>query len=449
MKVSVRRRVGKCKAAIRHANPYIRTLYTFNCLSLVGGMIYGMYYGVFLYKHTFSLTVLAIDGLLGGIGLWLGYLVGVYLIRRKGYGWCIRIAFILWAVIAFVTAFITNHIAEWFMIIAVIKALPAGMYAAVGETIMLRDVATDSRSNFLQLNLALEFFASIMLPTAVGALISATAGYTWAFICAGIVYLLSFLIHCSLPKPKLTLRMAGMAGLFKKPLYPYHALNRTVAAGCNQLNAFAIMIVPFLLLQDELSIGVMASVSALIAAIVSIGMRRLRKARAQVALGFGAHAGKALVGALFVSFWTAPLLALWQVVGKVLTPLHDPLQQSKDYENDNLILGKRAPEDALQINVMNNTLKLVGTTIAFGSFIMITKADATQQRAVLEVLLVSYALWRMVNLAITLHINYLASQHSSGYVVRLRTVWAHKIRFQSYALYLRMQSRLINSGTPA
>lgn len=397
----------------------MRTLYAFHAVSLIGGTIYGLYYGVFLYKHTFSLTVLAFDGLIGGLGVWLGYLAGVILIKQRGYNQCIRGAFLLWALISFATAFLTHHIAAIFMLIALVKAIPGGMYAAVGDTIMLRDISTRSRNGFFQLHLALEFFASILLPSAVGALISMTASYQWAFVIAGAVYSASFLLKSQLPKPRVALYVRGIPKIIRRPLYPYHAVNRTVAAGFNQLNAFAIAIVPFLILQDEMSMGIIASASALIAAVVSLAMRKLKNAKHQLRLGYGAYVIRTVMSSMFVTAWTTPLLAAWQLTGKVLTPLHDPLQQSMDIHNDSLILGKSAADEALMINVLNNTLKLIGTSLAFGGFILLVHIQPVHQRSILSALIVAYALWRIVALAVSAAINRTAQSPKPAFTPRL------------------------------
>ncbi|HET8708847.1 MAG TPA: hypothetical protein VFL85_01050, partial [Candidatus Saccharimonadales bacterium] len=356
----------------RGADPYVRTLYAFNALSLVGGIVYGLYYGVFLYKNTFSLSVLAIDGLLGGLGCWLGYVLAIYLVRRLGYGRSLKIAFVVWAFVCFLTACIAGHIAQWFMLLAVLKALPGGMSTATTDAIMLREVKLQARDSFLQVKLALEFMATVILPTVVGALLHFSAGYQLAFLLAGIIYLSAVFVPVHLPKPLLQLNVREVLGMFKRPLYPRHAANRTLAAGFYQLNGFVIMIIPFLLLQDELKLGLLTSAIALLASIVSLAVRKV-KTEKKMKLGYASYTVRALTGGLFIMSWTAPVLMVWQLINKVATPLHDPLQQGLDIHNDSLIMGTDVQAKALHINILNNTLLLVGTTVAYGAFYFITR----------------------------------------------------------------------------
>lgn len=392
------------KKRLQTVDPYLRTLYLFNGLSLIGGSIYGLYYGIFLYKNTFSLSVLATDGLLGGVGTWLGYLLGVMIIRRYGYGVSIRTAFGLWALIAFITAIVAGHIAEWFMLIAVVKALPLGIFTAVGDTVMLRDVKTRARSGFLQIVLALEFVSGIILPSAVGAMIALTGGYQWAFITAGIIYLCAIFAPCKLPRPTLSFNPHEVLHTFDRPLYKHHALNRTAAAGFNQLNAFALTIIPFLLLKDEFSVGLLTSVIAVVATAVALGARRI-KAQHHIKLGYSAYTIRSLAALAFITIWSAPLMVVWQLVGKLVTPFHDPLQKSIDIHNDSLIMGSDVREKALEINVLNNTLVLIGSTFAFGGFLLITSTGINEQHLILQILIMGYAAWRFLNLAISAKIN--------------------------------------------
>ncbi len=397
------RRTGLSRFNFVSASPE-RTLYIFNTFSLVGGIVYGLYYGVFLYKNTFSLSVLAMDGLLGGFGAWLGYLAGVAIVRRYGYGRCIKLAFGSWALVSLMTALMASNIAEWFMLIAVIKALPGGMFAATADTLMLREVTNKARNSYLQIKLALEFLAAVILPTLIGALVRFNDGYRLAFLLSAIIYAAALFVPLRLARPELHFSVSGMLAIFKRPLYRRHAANRTLGAGFNQLNGFVIMIIPFLLLHDELKLGLLTSAIALMAGIVSIVMRRV-KATHKLKLGFTSYTVRALASLLFVSVWTAPILLVWQLVNKLVTPMHDPLQQGLDIHNDQLIMGADVKDRALDINVLNNTLLLVGTTIAYGAFYFITRLNPGDQRLLLQVLIMAFALWRFVNLAVSANIN--------------------------------------------
>lgn len=409
-------RLAKYKQRVHQASPYMRTLHTFNALSLVGGILYGLYYGIFLYKNTFSLSVLAMDGLLGGLGGWLGYILGVVIIRRFGYGFCLRAAFGIMAAVSFFTALVAGSIADWFMILAVLKALPVGMYAAAVDAIMLREVASGSRDGFLQIKLAFEFLAGIMLPSIVGALISQAHGYELAFILSGLIYVVALCVPVKLPKPDVSLNLREIANTFKRPFYKRHAANRTVAAGFNQLNGFVLMIIPFLMLQDELKVGLLTSGIACLAGIVSLLVRKIRP-RQKLKFGYVAYTVRGLASMLFISFWSAHVLVIWQLVNKLATPLHDPLQQSLDIHNDSLIMGENLQKKALHINLLNNTLFLIGTTFAYGVFYLLTKTAPGQQQLILQLLIMSFASWRFINLTLSVRINEWAQSRATQFPV--------------------------------
>jgi F0F1-type ATP synthase assembly protein I len=409
-------RLAKYKQRVHQASPYMRTLHAFNALSLVGGILYGLYYGIFLYKNTFSLSVLAMDGLLGGLGGWLGYILGVVIIRRFGYGFCLRAAFGIMAAVSFFTALVAGSIADWFMILAVFKALPVGMYAAAVDAIMLREVASGSRDGFLQIKLAFEFLAGIMLPSIVGALISQAHGYELAFILSGLIYVVALCVPVKLPKPDVSLNLREIANTFKRPFYKRHAANRTVAAGFNQLNGFVLMIIPFLMLQDELKVGLLTSGIACLAGIVSLLVRKIRP-RQKLKFGYVAYTVRGLASMLFISFWSAHVLMIWQLVNKLATPLHDPLQQSLDIHNDSLIMGEDLQKKALHINLLNNTLLLIGTTFAYGVFYLLTKTAPGQQQLILQLLIMSFASWRFINLTLSVRINEWAQSRATQFPV--------------------------------
>jgi hypothetical protein len=208
----------------------------------------------------------------------------------------------------------------------------------------------------------------------------------------------------TLPKPKLQIHFTETLQILRRPFYRQHAANRLSASGFNQLNGFVIMIIPFLMLQDEFKVGILTSVTALVAGVVSLLMRRVKPTK-RLRVGYLAYGIRALASVAFVFVWTAPLLMLWQLVSKLMTPLHDPLQQGLDIHNDSLIMGEDVRQQALHINLLNNTLLLVGTTVAYGVFFAITHVAAGQQRYVLQILILGYAAWRFVNLTISVRIN--------------------------------------------
>lgn len=410
MKAKVIHRITSYKNKISRINPYVRVLYIANLVSLVGGSIYGLYYGVFLYKETFSLSVLAMNGLLGGLGTWLGYIAGILLLRRFGYSACFKISFAIMSAVAFFTAVVSGRIADWYMLLAVARTIPAGIYTASVDTMMIREFQSKLRNSFLQIKMSIEFTVSVVLPIVVGAVISQAGGYRLSFILAGGLYAAALLLPLHLPKPHVTLHVSEIIRTFKRPFYKRHAVNRTAAAGFNQINGFVVMIIPFIMIKDEFSVGILMSIFALAAAVVSLKVRHVKQDD-KLKVGFIAYCVRCAMSFLFVFSWTAPIMIAWQLINKLVTPLHDPLQQGLDIDNDSLIMGKDLQEKALNINVLNNTLLFIGSTAAYAAFLFITKAASNQQALTLQLLVISFALWRFVNLSATAWINRQATAH--------------------------------------
>lgn len=394
---------------------------------------------MYLYRNTFSLSVLAIDGLFGGFGCYAAYVVGIWLLRKLGYNSTIKLAFGLWALVSVLTAVIAGHVSEWYIAMAVLRAFPGGLFAASTDAIMLREVGNSSRQGFLQLQLGIEFVATVILPAAVGALISFSGGYQWTFLLAALIYCSALVLPMRLAKPQLEFDLKGMLQTFRRPLYGRHATNRTLAAGFNQTNAFVMMIIPFLLLKNELKIGILTSAIALIAAGVSFAMRKLRST-SRVRAGYAAYMVRGVMSLAFVFGWSAPLLFVWQLVGKVMTPLHDPLQKGLDFHNDSLILGEELQTKALHINVLNNTLLLVGTTIAYGGFYYVLHTSPAQQQAAIQALIVVFVVWRFANLALSLWINKTAQTFALEGVLGMGPVSVRALALQYFKLLtLRFQ----------
>lgn len=157
-----------------------------------------------------------------------------------------------------------------------------------------------------------------------------------------------------------------------------------------------ITIVPFLLLQSEFKVGAFTSIIALFAALVSYAFRKVKLAN-QLRLGYAGGVGRLFSNIILAVFWTTPALVIQGLLNKVLAVFNDPIFKSVHINNAEYILGPDVNKEALELNLVDNTMALIGNTIAMITFLAILSLGVSNQIAALRYLLVAYGVWKIAN----------------------------------------------------
>lgn len=374
-----------------------RELYAFTAFNLLGGSAYGMYYGIFLYRQSFDIRVLVIDSLLASSATWLGYLLGTGWIHKHGYKPALRASFLLMLAVAVGTLLAMGRIRELYPLLALARGLPAGVYTAVIDVFLLQELSAAKRGKYLNINLSVEFIVTVILPFVLGSLIKFTGGYQAVFMMAAAMYVAALCLPVSerrsTGKP---FSIRGELAVLRRPGMREFNINNILTSGADQLNGLLLGIVPFLLFQNELSVGSFTSFIALAAAAVSLVANRTNMGR-QVKLGYLGNSGRIISNAILCISWTPWALVLQGLINKAMSPLNDPIAQKIKLENAASILGRELHDKALALNLVAATGALIGKAGALATFLLILSLSQSSQVTVLRYLLVTYALWKIVN----------------------------------------------------
>lgn len=374
-----------------------RELYIFSFINLLGGSAYGMYYGIFLYRQSFDIRVLVIDSLLVSIATWAGYLLGTAWIHKHGYKLALRASFLLMLAVSIVTLLLMNHIRELYPLLSLARGLPGGLYAAVTDIFLLQELSAAKRSKYLNLNLSIQFIVTVMLPFLLGGIIKFASGYTDVFLLAAAIYLVALCLPVSERRnTSKTFNIRGELKVLRKPGIREFSINNALASGADQLNALLLGIVPFLLFKSELKVGSFTSFIAIAAAVISLIANRTNFGQ-QIKLGFVGNSGRFVSNLILCLSWTPWALMVQGMINKAMSPLNDPIAQKLQLDNASAILGRELHDKALALNLVSATVSLIGKSSALAAFLLILSINQAGEITILRYLLVTYALWKIVN----------------------------------------------------
>jgi hypothetical protein len=374
-----------------------RELYIFTTIGMVAGSVYGLYYGIFLYRNSFDLKVLVIDTLLVAISSWVGYICGVFYIHKSGYLKALRLSFFLLFVVSLITLLVIPAIRTVYPLLSIMRGIPLGIGAAVIDTFLLKEFASASRSRFFNINLSIEFIIAVVLPVIIGGIITYLDGYRLTFMLAALVYLAALLVPIHYNKrPKSLTSLSDELHMIKKKGIKEFNLNTAVTAGADELNVLLIAIVPFLLLKSEFKVGVVTSAVAIFAAITAFLARDLSYGR-QIRLGYFGNSGRLVSNFLLAIVWTPWAVIFQGLVNKGLAAFNDPVFRRLRLSSAEGVLGTDLNKEALELNLVTATMSLIGQIIALSTFLVILSLSNETQILALRYLLVAYGVWKVIN----------------------------------------------------
>lgn len=370
-------------------------IYRFIILSSLAGGMYGAYYGVFLYQQSMDLRILLIDSLVSGLSGWFGFLLGTYWLRARGYARTMRLAFLLWAVMAGLTALLMGQIQELYVLFSVIKGIPTGIAGAVMGLFLLKELGAHERTAFFYRRHSWDLAAGIMLPLLVGAVVTYLGGFKSAFIAASVIYFLGALLpHRADRHPRAELSLSGMSALAKEPNFKRYALQKTLLSGADTLNGFLFAIVPYLIIKSVFGVGLLSSGIAVAALLTTLAAGRLGPAR-QIYYGYIGTFARLGANLILVFFWSTPALVLRGLFVQVVSSLTDPVSSRLGMNNLRKISPHHLGRTALELDLMDATLSLIGHSVALGLFLLVLSFASGTQLLAVKVLLVAYAVWKI------------------------------------------------------
>jgi hypothetical protein len=385
------------KTKISFKKAISRELYVFSTIGLVAGSVFGLYYGIFLYKNTLDIKILVIDTLLVAIAGWVGYVLGILLIHNAGYLRTLKFSFMMLAAASLLTLVLIESIRTVYPLISIARGVPLGISAAVLDTFLLKEMNPHNRGRFFNINLSIEFISAVIMPLLIGAIITYAGGYKATFLLSALLYLLASLAPLKYNKrPKSQISVHDEIKMLTRRGIKEFNFNTLLTTGMDELNVLLIAIVPFLLLKTEFKVGIVTSMVAVIAAITALISRNYHYKR-QIKLGYLGNTGRLISNTLLAIFWSPVALVFQSLVNKGLAAFNDPVFRKLRLSSAEEVLGSDLNKEALELNLVTATMTLIGQSMAMMIFLVILSLSADNQISTLRYLLVVYGVWKILN----------------------------------------------------
>lgn len=359
---------------------------TFRGVQTIADIFVFSFFTILLYKQTNSFLVLANYNLVYFIAIFLGLVFGSFIVDRIGYLYTYRTAYLGVAITSIIIAFSTHNISEIYILLGILIGLPRGLFWAVHNSFKLKDLHKMKRVEVFGTIQLINILARIFIPVITGYIIIKTGGYKVVSLIGASLYLILTLVPWKYNK-KSRSKITGkeVTHIFKNNAFKTFAFVQFFRGFVETLVVFFISIVPYLLLKNELNVGLLSSVAGLLGVIVIMKGKK-GKIDKRIKNGYKFFIPNAVLTLLFNIFWNVPLLIIRRLVKEVFFSWGLTIRDDLDYRNREQLLGSRSQESALELNLIVEALYVLARIGALALMIFLFNIYSDNISLVIRVL---------------------------------------------------------------
>lgn len=254
---------------------------------------------------------------------------------------------------------------------------------------------TQRRSYYFIYN-SIQTIINIVLLFLIGSIIVYSGGYKATFLISFCIYMLIIFMPPGHNKiPQISFSLSDLKKLISQEVFLTYGLNKVLVNGADSLNIFIFAIVPFLILKNEFSLGMITSIIGILAAILSLIDKNF-ELKKQLSFAYIGSIIRIIVNTAFIIFFSTPVLVIRSIVITILSTFTDPVMSNVDINNTSKLLH-HDKKDAIEINIIDETLALIGKMIALMLFLAILNFFSDDKLIIVKVVIFSYGVWKLTN----------------------------------------------------
>jgi hypothetical protein len=285
------------------------------------------------------------------LGLMVGFTFSVFSLTKLAYRNNFRLAYLVLTIAALIGVFNVNNIIEAYALISIIHGIGSGLYWQTINAFQLRELHADKRGHVVSIVLGWEHLLEIVIPLLAGFLVTAFS-YQLMFALSIIVYLVIIVLP-EKENPKLDnhFDLGEFKRLFRMRGFKQFELLTFVGGVLEDQRALVMTILPFLLIGNELDVGLFTSGMGLVAVFIVFAQRNTEM---KDKMKFG-HLGSFLAASstmLFVFFWSVPALTIRNIVARVGFAMWTPVKIEVENQVQELVLKDFLHESAVEMSYM-------------------------------------------------------------------------------------------------
>lgn len=375
----------------------INEFYFFRIVLQISTYFLFTFYLILLYKQSNDIRIVILDSIIFYAGLYIGFVVGSFSLQRIGYVNTFRLSFIISAISGLIIALTIPQITLLFPILSLLRGFGRGIFWPVNHTYTVKEFNDNERGSIISIVTSTSLILDIVFPFLVGNLLSTTGDYSLIYIIGSLILLTaSFLKFGYNKKPQSDITSKEVTTILKDKLFIKYALLTILNEMTGVILLFIMMILPFIVTNNEGETGAIFSIVNIVAAIAAFSQRK-QKVKKGIGIGKYGYIIGLLGSVVLIYYWNVVGIALSMIFVILAAALKNPLEEKLVIYIKESILGKQRNQSTIELNLIIETLYLIGRVIGFVIFLIFFTASSDYE-SIFKIFIFTASAWGIINI---------------------------------------------------
>lgn len=372
--------------AVQKLNEFQNQTYFFQFVFYTANaMLWGFYMLLLLRESNNDVSLVFYNFGIFYLTLLLGTFVAGLFIHKVGYLTIFRLQNWLLLFIALLSLLTLDRVLEVHLVIAAMRGIAMGMFYMCENLYLMREVRGANRARLLGVLTSVLLVLEVVLPLLTGATIT-LIGYQAIFILAIATYLIGALYPWTYNKhPHEAFRPIEFNNFMRRKGFKRWSFFTFFNELLNNVRNNIAVILPFLLLGSELSVGALASVVGLVSAATAFLQRNDGESRRLVS-GFIGGSIITVINVVFLFIWNLPGLIVRELGVRAGLGLFHPAMTEIGYRTREQLLDDFKEESNVELHFVTESLLAMARLSTLILFILLFEVVRLQIWDVLKIL---------------------------------------------------------------
>jgi MFS family permease len=311
----------------------------------------------------------------------MGFIISSIFLDKFGYTKVYRTSGLLLAFGLIVLYLLGENIGQGFIITSSIMGISRGLYWSTEHLILTKEIGEKLRMKWIYIIISIQLISSFLLPLISSYFITLREGdYDVLFLLtACIVLIFSIFAKIETKTINSRLRILEIKTILSKKFIKRFLILQGIFGGVQSLHAGIFFILPFIFFQNEVSVGFLISISALLVGILTFLQKNLAK-KFKLILGIVVHLIWVIISILLAVIWQNEWIVIHSIAMSFVSAFAMSMRTEIDYEIRTMLLGKALQESALEMNMIIEIVFFMARSFILGfiSYILILNVDTIE-----------------------------------------------------------------------
>jgi YQGE family putative transporter len=356
--------------------------------------VFDSFYMTYVFKESGQVSTVVVNMLVTFLTIYIGFVLGSLLMNKIGAERNLKVSFVLYIITGLVGIFAASSFAAPYIIISIFRGMAEGFYWASVNFVELSGVPHASRSKFYSLSQSLNSVFFIVMPIALGYLLYREGDLLpiyiiFSILCViGAVFPFNFSIN-----QKINIKKEHFREIFADPRFGKYVVMRLIISIMWMIDWLMYAVIAFVILGNELNMGVFLAVSSLIGVVISLLTYKVAiENKAKV--GFWMLLMSSLALSIFAFNLTAFAMYLTEMIRSIAGSVSNPAEFDLSVRSTNEMKGEK--DIGAELNIVQESIFTIARFIFGGVFLLVYPLFHSTA-SVLTAIIVLYVVLRIVN----------------------------------------------------